>query len=91
MTIIEKNKCLLTGETFKDGATLTLPLTYNSRCLKLGHTFGSPKSFAHNFLFVRHCKRCPAYVTGHIKIVDSERLSVTVDVGNNRPEAKKSE
>lgn len=54
-------------------------MTFNRRCQSLGHTFGSPKYYARNFLFVRHCKRCPQTIKGFIRIVDNEHITVELE------------
>lgn len=55
---------------------MTLPLTFNSRCSKLGHTFSAAKYYARNFLYLRHCKRCPEVITGTVQIKDAHTLDV---------------
>lgn len=58
---------------------LSLPLSHNSRCAKLGHTFSAAKYYAHNRLYLRHCKRCPAVLTGAVEILDPKHLAVKLN------------
>ena len=59
---------------------MPLTLTFNSRCKKLGHTFSSPKYYGRNFLYIRHCKRCSATLTGYVKILGPEQIIVNVEL-----------